>query len=161
MILIFTLFTLSLFANVESKYPTWKTDCRSIYESIIFQKQLDKDNIFDAGYYGAFFLGPLAYATPITAAILAAPTAGALIYGSIASREQRAMSLADDTSKRFSRLVKRAQRRIDEGITEEEVLEVVESGFDNGVYCRRLPKTYNFRQIRSYTLERLEKKYLN
>lgn len=96
---------------------------------------------------------------PIVLAATLTPTIISFIMNA-PSKEERALRLRDETSKQFTRFVARMQNKVSANITAEEVEEVIQSGFNSGVYCDNLPDLANPRQIRKYAKDVLKTRYI-
>lgn len=81
------------------------------------------------------------------------------IIKNLPSREERIQKLQEESSASFKRYIKRLKRDISEDVTPEEVSEIIQAGFDSGLYCQDLPKVYSPRQIRKHVRELMAEKY--
>ena len=81
------------------------------------------------------------------------------IIENLPSREERALKLEDESSKKFRRFTDHLQDKISHNITADEVETVIQSGFDSGEFCKDLPTLASPNAIRSYAYAILKAKY--
>jgi hypothetical protein len=77
------------------------------------------------------------------------------------NKEEKALELLDESTKRLDRFTKRMQRKISKDITNEDIIKLTQNGFDNGYFCSELPKLKSPAEIRKYVKNRLHHQFGN
>jgi len=75
------------------------------------------------------------------------------------NREERALELLNESTKRLNRFTKRMQRQISRDITNEDIIKLTQNGFDNGFFCSELPKLMSPAEIRKYVKNKLSDQF--
>lgn len=71
------------------------------------------------------------------------------------SREDKALNLVDEYGRQWNNLAKRARKRIS-GLSDADLVELVQKGFYSGLYCSR-EKLFSWREIETDVLKTLDK----
>jgi hypothetical protein len=93
----------------------------------------------------------------IAIALFSASAATGLIntaYLLMDPREARVLLLSEGHLRKFQRLLKKA-RNIRSDITEQNIIDLINKGIDDGTFCQGFPKLYSVRQVSKYVLERI------
>lgn len=111
-------------------------------------------------YTGFIMAAALSGSAPVIIAATVTPAMISMIKN-LPSREEKALKLQSEVSKGHKRYVKRLQKEVSERITSEEVVSLLEEGFNSGLFCDNLPKLASSHDIRKHVRDILEARYEN
>jgi len=80
------------------------------------------------------------------------------IIKNIPKKEERALRLEKETSRQLARFTSRMQRKISPVVTQEEISEIIQSGFDRGDFCKDISKLAGPAKIRKYVKAELKRR---
>lgn len=140
---ILSMFSLNSFAN-------FSLSCPEIYQKIIVHQEIKQNRLGDvSSNLSALSLMSLIAVPELGLALMGASLASGA-YGNIPTKEQRAMSLTQEGSRQIKRFTKKLQKNIDVGITEDEVIGIIDEGLNSGLYCSNFPDLYSRREIKKH-----------
>lgn len=160
-------FMTGAFASSEPKTYT----CEGIY-SLRLANKIEKRDRYndkwnksrgDTSYNGAlaivgFMAGAATGSLPILLAASLTPTVISTIKN-LDSREERNAKLRDESQRSHKRFMKTLHKKISPNITDEEVGEIIQNGFDSGLFCDDMPELYTPSDIKKHVRVTLEEKY--
>lgn len=134
--------------------------CHEIYAKDLAAKTHKKNRAGKVGadLYASSLIVMWTGSLPLTVGVMVA--GGALsIYANMDSSAQKIDDLQHEGSRRLNRLTKKMQRNINENITQDEIVNIVQDGLESGLFCENLPKLYSASAIKKHIREVLELKY--
>lgn len=160
-------FMTGAFASSEPKTYT----CEGIYALRLANKIEKRDRYNDRwnkvrgdlSYNGAlgvvgFMAGAATGSLPILLAGALTPAAISAIKN-LDSKEERISKLRDESQRSHKRFMKSINKKISAEISDDEVAEIIQSGFDSGLYCDDMPELFSPSDIKKHVRKVLEEKY--
>lgn len=148
------------FSSLASDLGPQSLTCAEIYAQELQKKTEYKQRIYQRGadiYVGS--LGLMVFGRVELVAAALAIGGGMSLYGSIEPNEQKVMDLQQEGSKILRKLVKKMQKKINPNITQEEVISIISSNIESGLYCQDYPKLYTARKISKHVEKILREQY--
>jgi hypothetical protein len=140
-------------------FAQFSLTCPEIYERVMISKQIQKKKASDLAddlSLGGLLIGLTA---PAVGLGILATSAGAFIYGESMSKEERVLALKEEGSRQLEKLTKKLRKKISSEITSDEILEIIQGGLVDGLYCRDFPKLASKRVVEDHVSETLKLKY--
>jgi hypothetical protein len=153
-----TIALVSLFS--VNAFAEFSLTCPEMYARTIISKERKKDKAGRLSYdlsVGAFITS-FGGAAPVTVGLLL-PAVALSIYSGADSREQKVMDLSEEGSRRLAKLEKKARKKINKDITQEEIAAIVEDGLVSGTFCRQFPHLYTPKEVKDYVMRSLKMKH--
>lgn len=155
------------FASSEPKTYT----CEGIY-ALRLANKIEKRDAYndkwnrqrgDLSYNGAigvagFMVGLATGSLPILLVGALTPTVISEIKN-LPSREERIARLRDESKRQHQRFMKGIHNKISPDISDDEVAEIIQGGFDSGLFCDGMPELYSPSEIKKHVKKVLVEKY--
>lgn len=142
-----------------NSFAQFSLTCPEIYERIMISKEIKKNKVGNLGEelsVGGFLMGLGAPAVGLT---ILAGSVGASVYANTKSREERVMELKEEGSRELKKLTRKLQKKISSDITSEEIMEIVQGGLTDGLYCQNFPEIANKKFVERHVQMILREKY--
>ena len=155
----FIAFTLmSLFSF--SAFADFSLTCPEMYARTIHKKHRSKKKLdhLSNDLAAAAFVTSFGGSVPFTLGLLLPAITLDLIAGA-KPKEEKVLDLAEEGSRRLSRLTKKAQKKISKDITQEEISDIVLEGLVAGTYCQDFPDLYSPSDVKEHVMWKLRNKY--
>ena len=152
-------FALMSFFSV-SAFAEFSLTCPEMYARTIISKERrdNKNKKLAHDLYGGSIVAMFTGSAPLTLGLLL-PATVISIAADIDSKEVRVMDLASEGSRRLERLTKKAKKKINKDISQEEIVAIVEEGLVSGAFCEGFPDLKRPNEVKRYVLNVLEFKY--
>ena len=150
---------LSLF-HAHAQEAKFSLTCDEIYGRILAKKvhRNEKMNEIGSKTYSYSLIAMFTGSLPLTAGMML--VGGTLSFvGNIDPKEQKIADLQDEGSRTLERFTKKLQKKINQNITQEDIIAEVKGGLESGTFCMGFPDLYSPREVKKYVERRLSDKF--
>ncbi len=153
-----TLTLASLFS--VNAFAEFSLTCPEMYERTIIAKERKKERAGDTANTLGWGMLLFSFGAAPVAVGLLLPTVALSVYSEANPKEAKVVDLSYEGSRRLERLTKKARKKINSKIDQEEIAQIVQEGMSSGLYCQGFPHLYTPKEVKEHVLRTLEMKYL-